>query len=61
LNFIIKFNNAFTSTLAILAALSGRQSRAVKIQPFLYLHQSSLQQLAKLMSFLGLAFEDVRQ
>ena len=39
LNFIIKFTNAFTSTLAILAALSGRQSRAVKIQPFLFLHQ----------------------
>ena len=41
---------------------SGRQSRAAKIQPFfVYLHQCRLQQQAKLMSCLGLAFEDVRQ
>ena len=42
LNFIIKFNNAFTSTLAILAALDSNLSRAAKIQPFVSLHQCSL-------------------
>jgi len=45
MNFIIKLNNAFTSTLAIFGRCgfkSGRQSRAAKIQPFVYLHQCSL-------------------
>jgi len=47
MNFIIKFNNAFTSILVIFGRYgfkSGRQSRAAKIQPFVYLHQCSLQQ-----------------
>ena len=64
MNFIIKFNNAFTSILVIFGRYgfkSGRQSRAAKIQPFVYLHQCSLQQYPKLMICLGLAFEDVRQ
>ena len=46
LNFIITFNNVFTSTdIGGIRFKSGRQSRAAKMQPFfVYLHQYSLQQ-----------------
>jgi len=47
LNFTFKFNNAFTSTLAIMATLHSNlvaSLGAAKTQPFVYLHQCSLQQ-----------------
>ena len=42
IEFIIKFNNAFTSTLAMWAALDSNLVANLglrKIQPFVYLHQ----------------------
>jgi len=52
------------STLAILAALDSNLVANLglrKYSPLFYLHQFNLQQQARLMGFLRLAFEDVQQ
>ena len=54
----IKFNNAFTSTLAILAALDSNLVANLGLRKH---SPSFICTSAKLMSCLGLAFEDVWQ